>query len=276
MNLPLVAKSAAGVMVPCAVVVDATDQVLVSPATAVSLDARFSVPVLAFSVAENVSAEAIGLMAVTLMVTVAVDEWPDPSVIVYVNESVPLKPALGVYMNLPLVAKSAAGVMVPCAVVVDATDQVLVSPATAVSLDARFSVPVLAFSVAENVSAEAIGLMAVTLMVTVAVDEWPDPSVIVYVNESVPLKPALGVYVNLPLVAKSAAGVMLPCAVVVEATDQVLVSPATAVSLDARLSVPVVAFSVAENESFVATGLIAATLIVTVAVEEWPDPSVIV
>src|SRR6516225_5399459 len=135
-------------------------------------------------------------------------------------------------MNLPLVAKSAAGVMVPCAVVVEATDQVLVSPATAVSLDARFSVPVLAFSVAENVSAEAIGLMAVTLMVTVAVDEWPDPSVIVYVNESVPLKPALGVYVNLPLVAKSAAGVMLPPPlVVVEATDQVLVSPTTAVSL---------------------------------------------
>ena len=74
----------------------ATDQVFVSPATGVSFDARFSVPVVEFSVAEKVSAPAVGLMAATLMVTVAVDEWPDPSVIVYVNESVPLKPALGV------------------------------------------------------------------------------------------------------------------------------------------------------------------------------------
>ena len=51
---------------------------------------------------------------------------------------------------------------------------------------------------------------------------------------------------------------------------------ATGVSFDARFSVVVVAFSVAENVSFVAVGLIAATLIVTVAVEVWPEPSVIV
>src|ERR1700758_4712908 len=137
-------------MLPWAVVVEATDQVLASPATGVSLDARFSVPVVLFSVATNVSLVAVGLIAETLIMTVAVDVWPDPSVTVYVNESAPLKPALGVYVNLPDVAKSAAGVMLPWAVLVDATDQVLVSPATGVSLDARFSVPVVAFSVAAN------------------------------------------------------------------------------------------------------------------------------
>src|ERR1700756_4996002 len=111
--------------------------------------------------------------------------------------------------------------MLPCAVVVEVTDQVLVSPATGVSLLARLSVPVVAFSVAANVSAAAVGLIAPTLSVTVAVEVWPEPSVIVYENVSVPLKPALGVYVKLPVVAKSAAGVIVPCAVVVEDTDQV-------------------------------------------------------
>ena len=97
-------------------------------------------------------------------------------------------------MNLPLVAKSQAGVIVPPpVVVVDATDQVLVTPATVVSLDARFSVPVELFSVAEKVSFVATGLIAATLTVTVAVDEWPEPSVSVYVNVSAPLKPELGV-----------------------------------------------------------------------------------
>ena len=177
--MPLVAKSAAGVIVPWAVLVEATDQVLVSPATGVSLDARFNVPVLAFSVAENVSFAAVGLIGATLIVTVAVDEWPEPSVTVYVNVSVPLKPTVGVYVNLPLVAKSAAGVMVPCAVLLEAIDQILVSPATGGSLEARFSVPVLAFSVAEKVSAVAVGLIGATLIVTVAVEACPEPSVTV-------------------------------------------------------------------------------------------------
>ena len=55
-----------------------------------------SVPVVAFSVAENVSLAAVGLIAATLIVTVAVDVWPEPSVIVYEKVSVPLKPVLGV------------------------------------------------------------------------------------------------------------------------------------------------------------------------------------
>ncbi len=94
---------------------------------------------------------------------------------------------------MPLVAKSAAGVMVPWAVLFDATDQVLVSPATGVSFVLTVSVPVLAFSVAENVSFVAVGLMAATLIVTVAVDAWPEPSVTVYEKVSTPLKPAVGV-----------------------------------------------------------------------------------
>src|ERR1700758_1792475 len=147
-------------MLPWAAVVEATDQVLVSPATGTSLAERFRVPVVAFSEAENVSLAAVGLIAATLMVTVAVEAWPEPSVIVYVNESTPLKPALGVYVNLPDVAKSAAGVMLPCAVVVEATDQVLTSPATGESLNARFSVPVVPFSLAWNVSLAAVGLIA--------------------------------------------------------------------------------------------------------------------
>ena len=177
--MPLVAKSAAGVIVPCAVVFEATDQVFDSPATGASLDARFSVVVVAFSVAVNVSAVAVGLMAATLIVTVAVDVWPEPSVIVYEKVSAPLKPAFGVYVKLPVVAKSAAGVIVPWAVLFDATDQVFVSPATGESLVLTLSVLVVAFSVAENVSGAAVGLMAATLMVTVAVDVWPEPSVIV-------------------------------------------------------------------------------------------------
>jgi len=62
--------------------VDVTDHVFVSPTTGVSLAARFSVPVVLFSVAANVSLVAVGLIAATLIVTVAVDEWPEPSVIV--------------------------------------------------------------------------------------------------------------------------------------------------------------------------------------------------
>ena len=80
---------------------------------------------------------------------------------------------------MPVVAKSAAGVSVPWAVVVEATDQVLVSPATGVSLVLTLSVPVVEFSVALNVSAEAVGLIGATAIVTVAVDVWPELSVIV-------------------------------------------------------------------------------------------------
>ncbi len=94
---------------------------------------------------------------------------------------------------MPLVAKSAAGVIVPWAVLLEATDHVLVSPATGVSLVARFSVPVAAFSVALKVSLVAVGLIAATLIVTVAVDVCPEPSVIEYVKVSAPLKPAVGV-----------------------------------------------------------------------------------
>src|SRR5437016_5306811 len=121
--------------------------------------------------------------------------------------------------------------MLPWAVVVEATDQVFVSPATGVSLEARKSVAEVTFSDAPDVWLVVVGVIGATLRVTVAVEAWPEPSVMVYVNESVPLKPLVGVYVNLPEVAKSAAGVMLPCAVVVDATDQVFVSPATGVSL---------------------------------------------
>ena len=77
----------------------------------------------------------------------------------------------------------------------------------------------------------------------------------------------------MPVVAKSAAGVMVPWAGFVS-TDHVLVSPATPASLVLTLSVPVVASSVAAKVSLVAVGLIAATLIVTVAVDECPEASV--
>ncbi len=81
---------------PWAVLLEATDHVVVSPATGVSFDARFNVPVDAFSVALNASFVAVGLIGATLIVTVAVEEWPEPSVTVYVNVSAPLKPAFGV------------------------------------------------------------------------------------------------------------------------------------------------------------------------------------
>ncbi len=81
---------------PWAVLLEATDHVVASPATGVSFDARFSVPVEAFSVAEKVSFAALGLIGATLIVTVAVDVWPEPSVIVYENVSAPLKPEVGV------------------------------------------------------------------------------------------------------------------------------------------------------------------------------------
>ena len=57
-------------------------QVFDSPATGVSFDARSSVPVLAFSVALKMSPAAVGLIGATLIVTVAVDAWPEPSVTV--------------------------------------------------------------------------------------------------------------------------------------------------------------------------------------------------
>src|SRR3954469_14921504 len=111
--------------------------------------------------------------------------------------------------------------MLPCAVVVLETDQVFVSPATGVSLALTLSVPVVLLSSALKLSALAVGAIGETLIVTVAVELCPEPSLTVYVNVSAPLKPASGVYVNLPLVAKSAAGVMVPWAVLLEATDQV-------------------------------------------------------
>ena len=72
--------------------------------------------------------------------------------------------------------------------------QVLVSPATGVSLPARVPATV-AFSLTATASLVATGVAGSTLSVTVAVDDWPDASVMVYEKVSVPVKPGAGVYV---------------------------------------------------------------------------------
>ena len=67
--------------------------------------------VLASSLTVAVSSFAVGVSSTlaTVMTTVAVSVSPSASVMVYVNESVPLKSAFGVYTNTP----SAVSVTVP-------------------------------------------------------------------------------------------------------------------------------------------------------------------
>ena len=67
--------------------------------------------VLASSFTVAVSSFAVGVSSteLTVIVTVAVSVSPSASVMVYVNESVPLKSAFGVYTNTP----SAVSVTVP-------------------------------------------------------------------------------------------------------------------------------------------------------------------
>ncbi len=65
-----------------------TAQVLVSPATGVSLVPRLPETGV-FSCAATLSGVATGVAGVTVSVTVAVDVLPAASVMVYVNESAP-------------------------------------------------------------------------------------------------------------------------------------------------------------------------------------------
>ena len=128
---------------------------------------------------------------VTVTVTVAVD-CVVPSVIVYVNESVPLKFAFGVYVQVPVGAHEA----VPNPGVVLLTI-VSVGPSMSVSLPSTLSDTGLSSSV-DIASLTAVGGSLTAEMLTLTVPMVAcAPSETVYVKVSVPLKFGFGVYVQL-------------------------------------------------------------------------------
>src|SRR6266540_6740310 len=131
--------------------------------------------------------EQSGGRLITSTVTVATLPASVPSNALYVNVSVPEKPAFGLYVTVP----SAFSVVVPCAGAVRlVTDSA--SPSASLSFASTSTVTGVFLNVLAAYST-ATGGVFFTSTVTVATLLSEVPSFAVYVNVSVPRKPRFGV-----------------------------------------------------------------------------------
>ncbi len=201
-------------------------------------------------------------MPPTVTVTLAL-AFSAPSLMVYVNVSVPRNPASGVYVTVwPSV------VTVPL-VAPDASVTVSASPSGSESFArTAISTAVPGLAEAESACARGASLTGVTVTVTVAELVPPLPSLAVYVKLSVPLESGAGVYVT--VVPSVAAVPLAGCVRPVTARSSPSGSESlTSTGISTAVSSGVVA------ASFCARGasLTGVTVTVTVAVSVPPLPS---